>query len=232
MSFHFEQEDAVRYGVDEAIFINTIRFWLRKNVAANRNFYEGRHWTFMSQEGFQKYFPFWSRRQIQRILKSLASQGVLIEGNFNKSAYDKTIWYTFDDQSLINANALNGAIEKRKRCNRKTQTVQPIPDNNPDNKTDNNKKGSKLVIPTLEEVKSYAEGMKANGINIYLDPAQWWHRMDAEGWQYKGKVVKNWKRTYLNWNQNQLKYAKADASLTVKEESEEKNYMENYWGMQ
>ena len=127
MYYSFNSEIAEAYGVDEAIFINNMLFWVAKNKANNKNFHDGHYWTYNSQEALAKLFPFWNKDKIKRIVKKLKEQGVLLVGNYNKSAYDRTNWYSIDE-NLINGRKSHSA----KTHNQKGENVQPIPDINPD----------------------------------------------------------------------------------------------------
>ena len=102
MEYGFNVEIAQKLGVNEAIIIRNFQHWLGKNKANNANFYDGRYWTYNSIGAFCKIFPFWTEHQIRNILKKLTSDGILIKGNFNKNPYDKTIWYSIDDDVLNN----------------------------------------------------------------------------------------------------------------------------------
>lgn len=119
----FKSEIAKKYGVDEAIMIGNLAHWIEKNEANGRNFYDGRYWTYNSIEAFTKLFPFWTARQIRRILKSLEDKKVIITGNYNQSTYDRTTWYAFADGFDKNVN-----LHLTETSNGKDQNVQPIPD--------------------------------------------------------------------------------------------------------
>ena len=64
MEFHFNAELAQKYGVDGAIFLHCMAFWVAKNRAYGRHFHEGRYWTYNTLEALAKMFPFWTRRQV------------------------------------------------------------------------------------------------------------------------------------------------------------------------
>lgn len=100
MTYQFDANIAALYGVDESIMIYNLSFWIRKNEANGKHFHDGRFWTYNSIEAFTKLFPFWTARQIRRILKSLEEKGVIVTGNYNTSAYDRTTWYAFADSFL------------------------------------------------------------------------------------------------------------------------------------
>ena len=94
----FFPEVAEAIGVDEAIMLNHLIFWIVVNIKSNQTQHLGRTWTYNSVVDFKPYFPYWSTSQIRRILKSLVDQGIIIEGNFNKLKYDKTKWYALEDE--------------------------------------------------------------------------------------------------------------------------------------
>ena len=97
----FCPEIAEAIGVDEAIMLHHLTFWIVVNIKSYKNQYEGRTWTYNSVESFKIDFPYWSNSQIRRILKSLVKQGIIIEGNYNKIKYDKTMWYALKDEKGI-----------------------------------------------------------------------------------------------------------------------------------
>ena len=91
---------AEHYGVDNAIMIWNLSYWIQHNEANGMHYHDGRTWTFNSVDAFTKIFPFWSKGQIRRILKSLEESGVIMTGNYNASAYDRKTWYAFTDSFL------------------------------------------------------------------------------------------------------------------------------------
>lgn len=148
MNYSFNTEAAKLYGVDEAIVIHNFQYWLTLNKANNKHQHDGRTWTYNSQQALTKIFEFWSRRQIQRIMKSLISQDVLVIGDFNLKNYDTTTWYAFKNEAewiepAISLDAPNGSASdsndapngtggSTKRVSGQHQTGQPIPDSKPD----------------------------------------------------------------------------------------------------
>ena len=133
MDHSFDVEHAKKYGVDTAIVLKNLQFWIMKNKANNRHFYEGRTWTYNSVKAFAELFPYWTERQIIRILKTMEEKKIIISGNYNKSAYDRTKWYAFFDESIY----LKSEIHLTERSNGNTEKVKPIPNNKPDeNNTD------------------------------------------------------------------------------------------------
>ena len=69
MEFHFLKEDAMKYGVEIAILLYNLKFWIKKNKANGKNFVEGHYWTYNSYSSFVKLFPFFVGK-LFRIVKS------------------------------------------------------------------------------------------------------------------------------------------------------------------
>lgn len=100
MNFHFDGAVAEMYGVDGAVFISRLQFWIEKNAANDRHWHEGRYWTYNSLRAMEKLFPFWSRRQIERIVKNLKDKGVLLTANYARDSHDRTLFYALDERKL------------------------------------------------------------------------------------------------------------------------------------
>ena len=75
-------------------------YWIQKNKANGRHFHDGFWWTYNTLGAFVELFPFWSTKQIRRILTKLESAGVLRTGNYNNTARDRTVWYAIDYDAL------------------------------------------------------------------------------------------------------------------------------------
>lgn len=94
----FNIQAASDFGINGAIIINNIQFWIQKNKDNHTNFHEGRFWTYNTYAAFAKQFSYLSINTIRREIKKLVKSGVLIASNFNKSNYDRTLWYAFNDE--------------------------------------------------------------------------------------------------------------------------------------
>jgi hypothetical protein len=93
----FNIGDAKRYGVDAAIIIANIRYWMIENRARNHNVYDNKVWTYNSATSWAELFPFWSANKIQKTIRKMEKDGLLLVGNYNKIAYDRTKWYSLPD---------------------------------------------------------------------------------------------------------------------------------------
>lgn len=132
MIFAFEEDMAKKYGVPEAVFIHCIQFWIAKNKASNKHFYDGSYWMYNSCYAFQKLLPFWSQKQIERLLNKLVNLKVIKKGNYNKNPYDRTLWYAFvDEEKFV-------PLDSTELENTFPEIGEPIPDSNTDSNTDSN----------------------------------------------------------------------------------------------
>ncbi len=100
MIYHFDGQIASMYGVDEAVFIAMLQFWIAKNEANDRHFHDGRYWTYNSIRAMERLFPFWSKHQIERIIRNLKKQGVVLTANYSRDSHDRTLFYTLDESKL------------------------------------------------------------------------------------------------------------------------------------
>ena len=141
MQHSFNVEIAKKYGILEAVLLNHLWFWIKKNKANNTNYFDGNYWTYNSKKAFSELFPYASERQIDYALKKLIDCGLVITGNYNKSSYDRTLWYAI---TKVGYSILqNCEMETTKLLNGNDEIVQPIPDINTDINTDNNNNNKK-----------------------------------------------------------------------------------------
>lgn len=138
MEHIFNIHIAKKFGIIEAILIQHFEFWILKNQANSKNFHDGVYWTYNSTRAFSELFPYLTQRQIQYALKHLKEEGIIQTGNFNKSTYDRTLWYSFTKNgiSILQFCKMEGA----KLLNGFTENVKPIPDINTNINTINNNK--------------------------------------------------------------------------------------------
>ena len=111
------------YGPEEAIMLTNIEFWIKKNEANGKHFHDGRYWTYNSLEAFTQIFPFWSVKQIRRILKSLIDQGAIVTGSYNQSVYDHTTWYALSDSYAKKGK--HGVPEDESRISQMSSQIRP-----------------------------------------------------------------------------------------------------------
>ena len=88
-----DRELATLIGLNEAIVLQQMHYWLEINKKANKNFKNGFHWTYNSMVKWHKNFPFWSLKTVKRIISILEKDGYIITDNFNQLGMDRTKWY-------------------------------------------------------------------------------------------------------------------------------------------
>lgn len=164
VSHIFNVDLAVQYGIDCSILIGHFIFWIEINQRSNKNLIDGRTWMYQTQEEMVEHFPYWTRRQIIRILDTLLEKEIIIKGNFNKISYDRTCWYAFKNEDLfikarkkISTIVPNGTIDSTKTSNGKHQTVQAIPDTKTDTEKDTTTRDPEVVV--FSDLK-ISEGLK------------------------------------------------------------------------
>lgn len=86
-------------GTNAAIILENIAYWCEHNAANNANLHDGHYWTYNSIKAFGELFPYMTINVIRTALKKLKDNGLILTGNFNKSAYDRTMWYTLTEKA-------------------------------------------------------------------------------------------------------------------------------------
>lgn len=126
---------ARRFGLEEAALLDSMVFWWRTNKANGRNFRDGRWWTFNSVKALSEIFPWWSEKQVRRILTSCVEQGALMEGAYNTEPRDRTKWYSPGDELLAlygeaetgNCICPDGQMDLPERAESSAQMGKPLP---------------------------------------------------------------------------------------------------------
>jgi len=141
MEHSFDIQLAKEIGLAEAIMMKHFIFWISKNKHNGKHHHDGHTWTYNSVSAFDGLFPYFSKHQISRIIKSLEKQNIIKSGNYNQLKYDRTKWFAIVDEQrfLQNAkcNSANTEMDLAKTQNAFMQKREPIPDTkNTDTKTD------------------------------------------------------------------------------------------------
>ncbi len=104
-------------GLNEAIVLQQVHYWVEVAKANRTNLRGGYHWTYNTLEEWQRQFPFWSVATVRRTIDSLKRRGLLVVGRWNKMNIDQTRWYRVDYDKLnellspISSICANGEIE-------------------------------------------------------------------------------------------------------------------------
>ena len=222
MQHSFDIDIAKEYGVLEAVLLNNLHYWIAKNQANETNFYDGTYWTYNSARAFGALFPYVTTRQINYALKHLQEEGVIKTGNYNQSAYDRTLWYAFTEKGI--SIIQNCKMESADFANGKTGNVQPIPNINTNKKP--NKKPNIFVPPTLEEVEAYCKERNSN-----VDAKHFYDYYSAGNWiDAKGNKVKSWKQKMITWEKSNNGGKKVEAKPTPQQSEQSKELLKLFGG--
>lgn len=223
----FNVDIAERYGVYDAIILKNILFWVMKNKENGKHCHDGKYWTYNSVSAFSKLFPYFSKKQIRSILGRLEKNGLIVSGNYNKSAYDRTKWYALTDKALELygmgvSTCPNGQMEIFNRANGFEQEGEPIPDGKLDEKpTKNNsvQKRKRFVEPTIEEVEAY---IKEKGYTN-VSAAKWISKYKANGWMVGRTKMKDWRACVDYWHNNDFRKDYSAPNNNVAQHTKEEN---------
>ena len=125
MKHIFDVDIATEYGINAAILFENICYWVKLNEANETNFFDGDFWTYNSVKAFGELFPYLSKRQIETALSKLIENGVIKTGNYNKFAYDRTLWYALTQKGKCISHF--GVMDNPEKENALPQNVTPIP---------------------------------------------------------------------------------------------------------
>lgn len=175
---------ATEYGIEEAFLIRDLQFWIRFNRNKQTNFIEGRTWSYRTLKQIADHFPFLNERKIQYALQNLEKMDVILKGNFNKSAMDKTCWYAFVNEEVFVPSLSEDSKKSYERQNCSStdkiasstdKIVLAIPDAKPDPKSTNNPpslKGSVIENPKPDK--------KGEGGGLFQGEWQFMEEIDLE----------------------------------------------------
>lgn len=193
-------------GLNEAIILQQVHYWLRhkQKAGANEYFKHNRWWVYNSLSDWSDQFPFWSKSTVNRVLTSLRDQKLLVAKQLSEDNRDRTLWYTINYkrlnslsksqnascQSDSNASCQsdnNTSCQSDKMYNKETETTTETSETESDTRT----RDERPIPDELDTTDEY-ELLKL----IYPELASTQTQMriksevdDAETW---AKVLKMW----------------------------------------
>ena len=99
LPYQFSTDHAIKYGVNEAIFLHNLQFWIMKNRSNKKNLFEDRTWTYNSYNAYVDLFPFWTKRQIRYVVQNLVEIGVIITRQEQGYNQNDGLYYAFKNES-------------------------------------------------------------------------------------------------------------------------------------
>lgn len=200
----FDIDIAAVYGINAAILLQHLHHWIAKNKANETNFFDGHYWTYNSRKAFAELFPYMTTRQIDTALKKLIDDGLIITGNYNKTAYNRTLWYAITKEGYSMLQKCK--MEETKTQNVNGENVEPIPNNIPNINTYNSKKENcikeknRFSPPSVEEVRSYCEERKNS-----VDAERFIDYYTSNGWKVGKNAMKDWRAAVRTWERSAYK---------------------------
>lgn len=118
-------ELAQAIGLNEAIILQQVHYWVGINFKARKNARDGFTWVYNTYDAWQKQFPWWTDRTIRRTITSLENKKLLISGNYNKIKMDRAKWYRINYDNLNKLLPLGQNVQMDK-----DNLSPPIPETN------------------------------------------------------------------------------------------------------
>jgi hypothetical protein len=194
MNHRFNVDVAVRFGVNAAILFENIAYICENNRANESNEHDGNFWVYNTRKAFSELYPYLSDKQVRTALDTLVAGGLLIKGNYNKSAFDRTTWYAVTDEGRT--IYLSRPMSWPCGANGEAREGQTIPDSIPNIKPNN--KHNTFSKPTVEEIRNYVTE------NHYsIDPENFFDYYESRGWMVGKTHMKDWKASVRLWQRNQ-----------------------------
>lgn len=183
ISHSFDPYLAEKYGVSESIFLSDVFFWVEHNKNENKNFRDGRYWTYNSANGIVKRHPYWSRSQVERIVKKLSNCGAILVAKYNADKRDRTNWYTLGDElyeyffgdDTNNCNQEECELHSSETRNESSENAEALPNNYKDSihnippisPKGGNRKTKSILIPKQEET-GFSDDMQSTFVDWLL----------------------------------------------------------------
>ena len=201
MYHQFDVDVAKEVGVVGAVLFNNLGFWCFHSKANEKNFFDGRYWTYNSVKAYSELFPYLTEKMIRSSINKLVAAGLIVTGNYNKEKWDRTTWYALTEKG--ESIFLHGKLHLPIWANASDQEGEPIPDINTDSKPgtkQDNIGGHRtrgFTPPTLEEVTAYCQERHNN-----IDPQTFIDYYESNGWMVGKNRMKDYKATIRRWEQN------------------------------
>src|SRR5581483_7613470 len=95
----FDVELAQEFGLEEAIIIRALQFWIGRNRAEGVNQHNGRTWTYDPYAKWVERLPYLTVSKVRSAIANLVEKRVIIREQVQLKIGDATNWYAFADES-------------------------------------------------------------------------------------------------------------------------------------
>ena len=142
---YFAKTLAKYIGLEKAIILQQVHFWIEINKQEEKNYYEDRYWVYSSFEQWvERDFTWWGKRKLISLFYELCDSEILIKKQLKKEQMDRTNFYTINYEKLneiykkIEAEANESRLCKIYSINIAKSTISNVQD------LHNHKKKNKL----------------------------------------------------------------------------------------
>ena len=98
---YFAKTLAKHIGLEKAIILQQVHFWLEINKREEKNYYEDRYWVYSSFEQWaERDFNWWSQRKLISLFCELCDSEILIKKQLKKEQMNRTNFYTINYEKL------------------------------------------------------------------------------------------------------------------------------------
>lgn len=131
---------AAEIGLNEAIVLQQLHYWLGKS----RHTHNGQKWVYNTINEWLEQFP-WikSRKTLAGCFNALTDRHLVVTGNFNRSKFDRTKWYSIDYSALAklvsrlgSPDSLEGQTGANAAGPKEPANTRRLPENTPENVED------------------------------------------------------------------------------------------------
>lgn len=96
----FDVELAVKFGLNNAIFLQDLAFWIEFNRNRQQAYRDGRYWTYSTLEELVQRHPYWTKNQIRHIIDVCKKNGWILIEHYDKVSYNQRNWYSICDSVM------------------------------------------------------------------------------------------------------------------------------------
>ena len=224
MNHSFNVDVAKEVGVNAAILLENIYFWVRKNEVSGEHIHDGKAWTHTTRKVWAELFPYMTENQIQTATRKLKDSGLVEVDHHSENPFDRGNWYTVTDKTIefygaldgcLNHNEIDDQANTRPMINHQS-TIISINNKDIDKDIERERKRStpqkRFTPPDVQDVKAYC---LERGNNV--DPEQFVNFYESNGWKVGKNKMKDWKAAVRTWEKrdnragrNEQQYQVAD----------------------
>lgn len=178
---------ACTVGLNEAIVLQQLHYWLQRSA----NERDGRVWVYHTYQQWRAEFPWWSIRTLKDLLPALESRGLIMTANYNRSATDRTKWYTINYEHPQLAGPVAGPGEHAGAAGAKPPLPSPLLIGEP----------PLQALPTLARAIGLNAAIVLQQLHYRIQRSR--HQRDARPWVYN--TYENWQAEFPWWSISTLK---------------------------